>query len=179
MSLSDLSNIGSFVSGIGVLISIIYLAVQVRRAEKYQQAIMQQGRAARVSDYFMRCTEPVLAGVIAKGQAGDANLSPIEVQQLFFAFRALFLGFEDSFLQQRASLLDADAVESGKRAIKSVLDVPAYRAMWSILQSAFPPAFVAYVDKIDIELREIGFGADLPARYHAALAEMRARAPRV
>jgi hypothetical protein len=174
MSLSDLSNIGSFVSGVGVLISIIYLAVQVRRAEKYQRALMQQGRAARVADLFMRMAEPGLASAMVKGQAGDANLSPVEVQQLLFVVRTLFLSFEDSFLQQRAGLFDKDAVDSGNRAIKSILGVPAYRAMWTIVNSAFPPAFVAYVAKIDAELPGVGLSDDLLSRYRAALTEARA-----
>ena len=180
MSLSDLANVGSFISGAGVLVSLIYLALQVRRAEKYQQAIMQQGRAARVSDYFMRLTDPALAAVILKGQSGDENLSPVEAQQLFLVVRAVFLGFEDSFLQQRAALLDRDAVESGRRAIKSVLAVPSHRAMWKILQSAFPPSFVTYVAKIDADLPDLGIGSDLLAKYRAALAEVKIEtAPRV
>ena len=34
MSLTDLASLGSFVSGVTVLISLIYLALQVRQAEK-------------------------------------------------------------------------------------------------------------------------------------------------
>ena len=48
MSLSDLSALGSFVSGIAVLASLIYLILQVRQAERYQKASVQQGRAARL-----------------------------------------------------------------------------------------------------------------------------------
>ena len=175
MSLSDLSNIGSFISGVGVLISIIYLALQVRRAEKYQQAIMQQGRAARVADLFMRLAEPGLATTMVKGQAGDANLSPIEVQQLMYVVRTLFLSFEDSYLQRRAGLLDEDAIDSGNRAIKSMLGVPAFRAMWSIVNSAFPPAFVAHVANVDAELPAVGLSDDLLSRYRSALDQAKAR----
>ena len=45
MSLSDLASLGSFVSGVAVLISLIYLALQVRQTEKNQQSLMQQGQA--------------------------------------------------------------------------------------------------------------------------------------
>ena len=34
MTLSDLASIGSLISGIAVLISLIYLSLQVRQAEK-------------------------------------------------------------------------------------------------------------------------------------------------
>ena len=171
MSLSDLANIGSFISGVGVLISIIYLATQVRRAEKYQQALMQQGRAARVADLFMRLTEPSIAAAMVKGQAADASLSAVEAQQLLFVVRTLFLSFEDSYLQQRAGLLDKDAIDSGNRAIKATLSVPAYRAMWTIVSPAFPQTFVDHVAKVDAELPTIGFESDLLPRYRAALTQ--------
>jgi len=50
MSLSDLASLGSFVSGLAVLISLIYLAIQVQQAEQNQKAQIQQGRAARLVD---------------------------------------------------------------------------------------------------------------------------------
>ena len=34
MSLSDLASLGSFVSGVAVLVSLIYLALQVRQPKK-------------------------------------------------------------------------------------------------------------------------------------------------
>ena len=45
MSLTDLASIGSLISSVAVLISLIYLALQVRQAEKNQQASIRQGRA--------------------------------------------------------------------------------------------------------------------------------------
>ena len=48
MSLSDLASLGSFVSGLAVMISLIYLAVQIRQAERNQKAMIQQGRTARM-----------------------------------------------------------------------------------------------------------------------------------
>ncbi|HEX3432128.1 MAG TPA: hypothetical protein VHT03_14710 [Rhizomicrobium sp.] len=43
MSLSDLASLGSFVSAFAVLASLVYLALQVRQAEKNQRAILNQG----------------------------------------------------------------------------------------------------------------------------------------
>lgn len=69
MSLSDLASLGSFISALAVLISLIFLyfqlrqlAVQVKQAEKNQQAAIQQSRNHRRIDMFMdRANNPVLA----------------------------------------------------------------------------------------------------------------------
>ena len=48
MSLSDLASLGSFVSGFAVLISLIYLALQVRWTKRNQQIAIRHSRATRV-----------------------------------------------------------------------------------------------------------------------------------
>ena len=42
MTLSDLASLGSFISGFAVLISLIYVAVQIRQTERNQQTLLQQ-----------------------------------------------------------------------------------------------------------------------------------------
>ena len=43
MNLSDVASIGSFVSGVAVLVSLVYLSLQVRQTERNQRALMNQG----------------------------------------------------------------------------------------------------------------------------------------
>ena len=66
MSLSDWASIGSLVSSIAVLISLIYLALQVRQAERNQQASIRQGRATRMVDIILAAGEPVETGFAAQ-----------------------------------------------------------------------------------------------------------------
>ena len=44
MSLFDLASIGSLVSGVAVLVSLVYLSVQVKKAERNQQASIRAAR---------------------------------------------------------------------------------------------------------------------------------------
>jgi hypothetical protein len=41
MSLSDLASIGSFVSGAAVLVSLVYLRLQIRQNTRHSQALIQ------------------------------------------------------------------------------------------------------------------------------------------
>ena len=78
MSLSDLASIGSLVSDMAVLISLIYLALQVRQAERNQRAIVQQARISRSSDQLMGLADPVLTRAWLQGLKGAADLSEEE-----------------------------------------------------------------------------------------------------
>ena len=71
MSLMDLASIGSFMSGVAVVVSLVYLALQVRQAQKNQRALMQQGRAARICDLLLRLSEPSMASTYRKALRGE------------------------------------------------------------------------------------------------------------
>jgi hypothetical protein len=76
MSLSDLAAIGSFASGIAVVLSFIFLALQMRQANQNQKSLMQQGRTARTVDILMKMTEPVLSETIMNAVREDASKEP-------------------------------------------------------------------------------------------------------
>jgi hypothetical protein len=59
MNLSDLAAIGSLVSGIAVLVSLVYLAQQTRQNSKHTRALIQQGRAIQSAD-ILKNTENAL-----------------------------------------------------------------------------------------------------------------------
>ena len=65
MSLSELAEIGSFISGAAILSSLIFLYFQLRQinrqvkqAEKNQLSAIRQGRAARTVGIALTGTEP-------------------------------------------------------------------------------------------------------------------------
>ena len=47
MTLSDLAAIGSLVSGLAVLVSLVYVSIQIRQTERNQRALINQGAMAR------------------------------------------------------------------------------------------------------------------------------------
>jgi hypothetical protein len=151
MSLSDLASLGSFVSGIAVLISLIYLALQVRQAEKSQQANVRQQRASRnVAINMGLATEPSLVAAFNKLQTGAKDISSDQFRQcLAYAF-ALFSSFEDMFLQHRDGLTTDRDFDSVVNAIGRLLGYPGYRLLWKRLRTAYgkQSGYAEFVDSI-------------------------------
>src|SRR5690348_18217117 len=78
MTLSDLASLGSFISGFAVLVSLIFLYFQLRQiseqvnqTERNQRALMQQGRANRVTDTTLRLAETEMSSVWCRARRGD------------------------------------------------------------------------------------------------------------
>src|SRR5690349_4060192 len=106
MSLSDLASIGSLVSGVAVLVSLVYLSVQVKQAERNQQASIRAARATRIIDLFMGTTEPSMADAVAKGMQDSDDMTDTQIAQFTAYTSARFFNAEDTFYQYREGLLN-------------------------------------------------------------------------
>jgi uncharacterized membrane protein len=149
MPLSDLASIGSLLSGIAVVISLIYLAFQIRQNTRHQRASMQQGRAARTVDLLLRTAEPDMAQAILRGRMADGAIEPAELEQFLRATTAIFISFEDGYVLRRAGMLDATTIAGDDAALKHhILPWPGYRIAWEMLKTGMQPDFRDYVDEL-------------------------------
>ncbi|HTU00007.1 MAG TPA: hypothetical protein VMF58_18300 [Rhizomicrobium sp.] len=149
MSLSDLANIGSFVSGIAVLISLVYLAVQVRQASKATLASMHEARAAAINTYLQPlASDPVLLDVVLRANAGDTSLNRLESWRYFYVWYPMVSGYEEQFYQHKGGTVD----DAHHKSLVSVMtwrcQEPGFRAAWSIVGPSFGSEFVVFVGAI-------------------------------
>ncbi len=144
MSLEDIFYVSQSLAALAVIASILYLARQVRQADRVQRASMQQGRADRASYNAMALANPELASVFRKGAAGDPNLTREEFTQWMQMCRAAFLSGEDSFLQHEAGMISDAAFDSYVEGVKFYFAMPGMRAAWTVSEGQFGPGFRAF-----------------------------------
>jgi len=153
MSLSDLAALGSFVSGVAVVVSFIFMALQMRQSNQNQKSLMQQGRSARTVDILMKMTEPGLSETITNALGMDASTNPAKIFA-FYAFAcACFWNYEDSFLQFQAKTLDANSWATDDLTLTGLLRNPAYRAAWKMARNGMNARYREFVDS---KLKGIG-----------------------
>jgi len=148
MSLSDLALIGSFVSGIAVLISLIYLGAQVRQATKHQRAQMLESRTSRIADWNMRVAEPALAAVWNKALSANHDFTTVEMRQLSSVVRTIFAIAEVAHLQHEEGLISAAAFESMRKNWAAILSLPACRVLWRQFRGGYDASFAAAMDEM-------------------------------
>jgi hypothetical protein len=172
MSISDLSALGSFLSGVAVIFSFIFLALQMRQANLNQRALMQQGRVARTGEIMLRLTEPHMIESIMRGGAGDVTMSPVEIETFVRAVVAMFLNWEDSFIQNKAGTIDATGMDSDLTAMRHFLSLPGYRAVWrTIGRRQFSTKFCEQIDVLLGEASGNQPRRDLSTAWKAHVAE--------
>ena len=149
MSLSDLASIGSFVSASAVLVSLIYLAIQVRQAEKNQRAVLNQGYITRVTEYLRWYAESPILELRARVMAGDTSFTAEELLRLQLALRVTLLSAQDAYLQHKAGLVDAMTLDNSMRSVRNTwLNLPVYRALWQQQAPTIAPEFAAVIEKM-------------------------------
>jgi hypothetical protein len=148
ITLADAATIAGIVSSAALTISLVYVALQVRQAEKNQRGLMQQGRANRLDAILLSMAEPQIASVWLKGSQEPSRLSALELEQFLLICRAAFLSGEDSFLQHKAGLLDELAFRSYSAGARGqLMGSLGMRAAWRLLAHQFGPEFVAFMEE--------------------------------
>jgi hypothetical protein len=153
MSLSDLAALGSFISGVAVLVSLIFLYFQLRQvnaqviqAERNQRALMQQGRANRTSENCFNVAEPDLSSIYGRGVSGDESLTAEQLDQFMMLTRAGLISIEDSFLQNRGGPLDTVAFDSFVAGVRFIFTLPGMRAAWRLSAHQFGKEFASFMN---------------------------------
>ena len=155
MSLSDLASIGSFVSGLAVVVTLIFLLLQMRQANLNERALMQQMRSARTIDTLLKCSEPLASEALSRAFANDATMNDTEVRSYMSICLASLTNWEDSFLQHRAGTLDTVSFASDVATLKVFASLPSFRALWPTMRDTFSDDYRTYVDGLLRETKPV------------------------
>ena len=74
MSLEEFYYVSQIFASIGVLASVIYLALQTRQTARNQKTALHQERVIQMANDLQRSIEPAIASVIKEGMRGLKSL---------------------------------------------------------------------------------------------------------
>ena len=182
MSLSDLASLGSFVSGLAVLASLVFLYFQVgrmneqiRQTEKNQQAAISLARSNCTVDIVARGIEPSFAEPFLKVMSGSEDVSATALAQFRAYSRAAFFNYQDAFYQHMEGLLTDVAFSVVASLVRSNMSSISYRAQWRMHRPAYGTEFAAWMDKLVAQTPMEPF--DIVANWKDALAAEKSGAP--
>lgn len=147
MDLDALASLGEFVGGIFVVVSVVYLALQVRqntrslRAESYARALE---RISGIQSQLSR--DGALADLVTRGVLDVTALTPQERIRFTWIFYEIFGSFEFMFHQAGAGALPAEVWERWSATVAWWLSWRGVRAWWQARPAPFSASFSAFVD---------------------------------
>jgi hypothetical protein len=147
MTLDALGNIGDFVGGLGVVITLIYLAVQIRQNTATVRASGSASHNEGFNNVFLLLSQDKEArDVYFRGLADYEALSGD--QQLHFDLVALYIlqSILGSFYLHREGAISDDAWQDSLFWLSTLTSQRGFHSMWERWRSRVPPGFREFVD---------------------------------
>jgi hypothetical protein len=110
MSLEDLGNIGEFIAALAVVVSLIYLAVQIRQNTRSVRASTYQVAVGSISDWSREVSlDSNAPRIFSVGCIDPDQLTADERLQLYFQLVSLFRNYENLFYQHHQGMIEDSA----------------------------------------------------------------------
>ena len=125
--LSDWASIAEIISGVAVVVTLIFLLVELRENTAAIQGTNQQSIAERVEARMMAlATNPQLSRlmVLARDDPGGIERGSLEWEQLFFVYHSLITAAEEAYLQYTRGFLEEEYFLSRANRALDALDNP-------------------------------------------------------
>jgi hypothetical protein len=171
MLLSELANFATILSGLTVVISVMYLATQVRQATRHTRAQIQQARNQQIVEAeWLYATNAELRELIVRGDAADPGLSADQVRAYLHYISAQLFLFEDLYYQHRDGLIDAERHATTIRTLKDIRAKNAgFRAAWKVCRGGLGREFQILMEDIFADTKAQP-AVDMVAKWHQLIA---------
>ena len=152
VSLSDLANISESIGGIAVVITLIYLAIQMRQNTRMMRAAAHHSaNELGVQINLALGTNTEASRILQLGSASYTELNSHERLMFHLMMRANFSGAEDFYIQAREGLLDSDMWDSRKLSMARYLQQPGVQVWWEKNSDLFSTDFVKVMSPVTPE----------------------------
>jgi hypothetical protein len=144
VTLEDLGNIGDFLGGIAVIVTLIYLARQIRENTKVARLqTLQTIKSDALQLRIAGIQSPDIAVILAKSVEDSSSLTTTERIRFNLLCAGVFENFDQSYQAAVMGLIDHFGNE---HLLRSYLSQEAVRQWWSDARDLFHPDFVSHVE---------------------------------
>jgi hypothetical protein len=149
MNWEAIGAIGDMVGGFGVIITLIYLAMQVRQNTAAQKiSSFQSLRENTVSLHDLCASDSDLADLFVAGVSDQKPLSEQESNRFHFLLMSFFRRLESIYILEKVGHLSESDWSGIKLSCIDVLNQPGTRRWWMENQQRFRKDFVSWTQEM-------------------------------
>ena len=149
LKLSELASIAEIIGAFAVVISLIYIGVQVNdSAGAVRSASANDANVALQSWYLQIGSDQQTSELFYEALTSEEALSNQEEFQFLMMLHGVFLAFQNSYLLAEEGTIDVELREALTSAILGVKELPGMRRYWRQRRSYLHSGFADYVDQL-------------------------------
>ena len=146
MTLQELAQIGGVV---GVIASLIYVAIQIRNNSRATRAAtFQQLSSTMASGWLDHARNPEMVDLILRGTNDFESLNRVEKARARFFLMGYARNFENAFFQHKVGTLKNKDWLGISADIHILFSMPGSRIMWPLIKNRSSPEFGHFIDAI-------------------------------
>ena len=159
-----LGNIGDFVGGVGVVVTLAYLALQIRQNSRSVRAASAQAMLASLSQTLNAIgASPQASRAFAAGQLDPDSMTEDEAVQFVHLILGWFRVLEQAFYLHRLGGLDTDLWNGYVAQLRSFMQSPGVQRWWAVRAPLFHTEFREFIDDLSHDTSVPGGAATLEA----------------
>jgi len=148
VTLEDLGNFGDFLGGIGVIVTLVYLAIQIRSNTQTVRAASLESVVNSHSQFLDRlAADPDLSRIWFSGLWQGADLSPEESQRLLYLLFSAVRRWESAFHNVRTGTIEHSSWAGLNAEYTSVFGSRGAASRWPLIRTTLSPAFLAFAEE--------------------------------
>lgn len=156
MTLSDLADVGEIFGGLAVLVSLVYLIVEVRRNTKTARSGAAWNATVALAELCEEISaSPELAELVLRAHEPDADPEQFtagELAQVFFVCRSVLYKYEGQWHLWKEGTLSDEMWQNRRRWAKAFVSLPVPCRVWEREkeQHQYTAGFIESVDSMTV-----------------------------
>lgn len=150
MTISEIGAIGEFVAAIAVLVTLIYLAVQIRQTQLAITANTHQAlNDISIHLYTSAATSESLANALAASLKEEIELTDTQIQQCRGFWSAMIRNAENMHYQSKIGLLEEERIRASAAVVKKLMKKNLhFQQHWKSIEEGLTPDFKKWMNSM-------------------------------
>lgn len=164
MTIQDWGAIGEMIGGIAIIVSLLYVAVEIRHNTRATRAATRQAFVDSHGEVAFRIISGDMRSVFWRGMGGLSNLD--EAERVAFVLIALQICrlWETYYYQRKEGFFEHAMWDGFAAQVRDMFSYPGFREMWQVRGHQFSAEFREFVkDMVQEQRSSAAYGENRPA----------------
>jgi hypothetical protein len=149
LSLQDIESIAEVIGAVAIVVSLIYVGIQVSDSALATRSATASDTSAAMSRWYVDVgSDPEATRVLLDGMTNPETLSREETAQFIYMIHGLFLHYQNAYYVAEQGTLDIELRDFLINTLVGVREQPGFRMYWSQRREIFKPSFRAFIDDL-------------------------------
>ena len=145
MSLQDWGAIGELIGGIAIIVSLLYVGLQIRQGTNASRAATNQAFSRQFSDIILQITKPELHDIFWRGIKGLKQLKGSELAAFMALLGSIMRTYETFYFERMEGRFDSRMWDGYEAQLVDLFNNKGVREYWEMRKHQFSDEFDSFL----------------------------------